>query len=151
MGQQSQRGAVIQYIAFLLTFMSQQLHGSCPSPRKSSLGCQAGKSPGHGGSKCSNPAQNVSCCSHCLFARACRNDCVTCTQVFELLDEDLFARACRHDCVMCTQVFELLDEDIRGGAGNTSAAPKIVERQWRQVYVDLSLADHSPMAADRAE
>ncbi|CAL5218375.1 g43 [Coccomyxa viridis] len=49
------------------------------------------------------------------------------------------------------EVFELLDEDIRGGAGNSSTAPKIVERQWRQVYVDLSLADHSPLAADRAE
>ncbi len=53
--------------------------------------------------------------------------------------------------VICAQVFELLDEDIRGGAGNSSTAPKIVERQWRQVYVDLSLADHSPLAADRAE
>ena len=60
-------------------------------------------------------------------------------------------RACRGDAVTWAQVFELLDEDIRGGASNSSTAPKIVERQWRQVYVDLSLADHSPLAADRAE
>ena len=52
---------------------------------------------------------------------------------------------------LSAQVFEQLDEDVRGGAGNTSSAPKIVERQWRQVHVDLFLADDSPLAADRAE
>ena len=60
-------------------------------------------------------------------------------------------RACRGDPERMPQVFEQLDEHLRGGAGNTSSAPKIVERLWQQVYVDLSLADNSPLAADRAE
>ena len=54
-------------------------------------------------------------------------------------------------CEVFLQVFEQLDEDLRGGPGSASQAPKIVERQWRQLHVDLSLADDSPVAADRAE
>lgn len=49
------------------------------------------------------------------------------------------------------QVFEMLDEDMRERSEAAPAAPKIVERQWRQVHVDLSLADDSPTALDRAE
>ncbi|CAK0737417.1 hypothetical protein CVIRNUC_000909 [Coccomyxa viridis] len=49
------------------------------------------------------------------------------------------------------EVFEMLDEDMRERSEAAPAAPKIVERQWRQVHVDLSLADDSPTALDRAE
>ena len=50
------------------------------------------------------------------------------------------------------QAFEMLDEDMRERSSEAApAAPKIVERQWRQVHVDLSLADDSPTALDRAE
>ena len=63
---------------------------------------------------------------------------------------------CPHSHVMpvharALQVFEMLDEDIRERSEAALAAPKIVERQWRQVHVDLSLADDSPTALDRAE
>ena len=53
--------------------------------------------------------------------------------------------------VRALQVFEMLDEDLRERSEAATAAPKIVERQWRQVHVDLSLADDSPTALDRAE